>query len=256
MSQGIIQQFGKQAEEYYKSLYHAQGKDLRFVVQLAEPRREHVVLDLATGAGHTAFAVAEHAGRVLASDITPKMLDQARSAAESRNIDNVELMLIDAHSIPLFDDSLDLVTCRAAPHHFRDIDLAVKEAFRVVKPGGCLVIVDGSAPEDPALHEFLDYLETIRDPSHNRRYSLSQWQVSLQSSGFTVEHAHTEKDIYVFDDWMKVAGVDDDLRKKVEEVIVNATPEQYDHFNFKIENNRVLSMRNDRAVIKGRKPDR
>ncbi len=256
MSQSSIQQFGKRAEEYYKSLYHAQGKDLRFVVELAEPRSEHVVLDLATGAGHTAFAVAEYAGRVLASDVTPQMLEQARSAIQAKNIDNVELMLIDAHSTPFLDDSLDIVTCRAAPHHFRDIDLAVQEAFRVVKPGACLVIVDGSAPEDPALHEFLDYLERLRDPSHNRRYSLSQWQASFQSAGFTVEHAHTENDIYIFDDWMKVAGVDDDLRKKVEEAIINATPEQYDHFNFEIRNNRVVSMRNDRAVIKGRKPTR
>ncbi|MEE9198439.1 MAG: hypothetical protein V3U26_01440, partial [Dehalococcoidia bacterium] len=68
------------------------------------------------------------------------------------------------------------------------------------------------------------------------------------------EHCRMEDDVYEFDWWMKVAGVAPGVRKKLERMIVNATSEQHDYFRFEIRRGRVVSLRNDRAVIMGRKP--
>ena len=254
MSRSVIEQFGKQAEEYFKSTYHSRGKDLQTLVEFAQPGCVGIALDLATGAGHTAFAVAKEAGRVFATDITPRMLDRARAAALDQNVTNVEFALCDAEAIPFSEASFDLVTCRAAPHHFHHVDQAVQEAFRVVKPGGCVVIIDGAAPEDPDLHQFLDYIEKVRDPTHNRRLSLSEWRSLFRSTGFVVEHCGIQDDVYDFDWWMNVAGVKEQVREQLEDAIINATPEQHAYFRFEIRDGRVMSLRNDRAVIKGRKP--
>ncbi|MFQ5934382.1 MAG: class I SAM-dependent methyltransferase, partial [Dehalococcoidia bacterium] len=245
MTNGVIEQFGKQAEEYHQSLYHARGKDLEEIVRLAAPGREEVALDLATGAGHAAFAVAQRAGQVIASDITYPMLGRAQKTAQERHITNVEFLLCDAQEIPFSDSSLDLVTCRAAPHHFKHVDRAVGEAFRVVKPGGRVVMVDGAAPEDSELRQFLYRLEKLRDPTHNRRYSLSEWSGMFRSAGFDLEYCQVEDDIYVFDEWMKVAGVAQEVREKLEDMIIHATPQQHSYFRFEIQGNRVVSARNE-----------
>ncbi|MFQ5873563.1 MAG: hypothetical protein ACE5JL_07155 [Dehalococcoidia bacterium] len=76
----------------------------------------------------------------------------------------------------------------------------------------------------------------------------------FRSAGFALEHCQTEDDIYVFDDWMKVAGVVREVREELENRIINATPRQHSYFRFEIQDGKVISLRNDRAVIKGRKP--
>ena len=70
--------------------------------------------------------------------------------------------------------SLDLITCRAAAHHFRDFAAALDEARRALRPGGSLVMADSIAPEDDAVAEWMNDIELRRDFSHikNRKISV------------------------------------------------------------------------------------
>src|SRR5947207_15451478 len=79
MSKTLVQeQFGATAKHYLTSKPHALGKSLDRLVELAAPKPDWRVLDVATGAGHTAYAFAPHVARVWATDITDEMLSLVR----------------------------------------------------------------------------------------------------------------------------------------------------------------------------------
>ncbi|GCE30558.1 hypothetical protein KDA_60420 [Dictyobacter alpinus] len=77
----IQQRFGVAASDYVGSSVHSQGPDLDWLVQAAELKGSEVVVDLATGAGHAAFALAPHAHEVIAIDFTVPMLEAAQKSA-------------------------------------------------------------------------------------------------------------------------------------------------------------------------------
>ena len=146
MAGSLVQQkFGAAAADYATSTVHAKGESLARLVELVGPQRHWRVLDVATGAGHTALALAPHVARVVASDITDEMLAEAAMLAAQRGLANVETVHADAAALPFADQSFDLVTCRLAAHHFPDPAAFIAESWRVLKPGGIFALVDNSA---------------------------------------------------------------------------------------------------------------
>jgi ubiquinone/menaquinone biosynthesis C-methylase UbiE len=126
---------------------HAKGASLQRLVELTEPKPHWRVLDVATGAGHTALAFAPHVAKVTATDITEEMLREARKLAASRGLTNVRTLYAKAEDLPFPDASFDLVVCRLAAHHFDDMKGFAAEACRVLMPGGTIGIVDTIAPD-------------------------------------------------------------------------------------------------------------
>jgi len=179
--------FSRRAAFYADSAAHKDPAVLDRVVELARPRPGHLVLDVATGAGHTAFALAPHVRWVVATDITHEMLAEGRALKRQAGFDNVEFRLADAHDLPFPDAMFDLVTCRRAAHHFTDIAKALREMKRVLKSGGRLVIDDRSVPEDDAVDAVMNRLDRLHDRSHVRQYRPSEWERTLKESGFEVE---------------------------------------------------------------------
>jgi SAM-dependent methyltransferase len=160
------------------------------VVEVATLTGTERVLDVATGAGHTAFALAPYAAEVVALDITKEMLAVAQKSAAERHLDNIRFLEGDAQQLPCADASFDVVSCRHAPHHFPDVQRAVQEWARVLKPGGKLVLVDSISPEEPEAEALLHEIEILRDPSHVRNLRLSEWVACLNEAGFIVISTH------------------------------------------------------------------
>ncbi|MSQ22270.1 MAG: class I SAM-dependent methyltransferase [Dehalococcoidia bacterium] len=131
-------QFGRQAAFYAESVTFRHGESLDAVAEFAALGRYARVVDLGTGPGFTAFIMAPYSQHVLATDIAPGMLVQARRLMAGRRLDNVGLMLAEAESLPFTPDSLDAVTSRQAAHHFHALPRAVAEVWRVLKPGAPL----------------------------------------------------------------------------------------------------------------------
>lgn len=184
--QQVQNNFGAVAANYVTSQVHASGQDLAWIVEaLALTGTEHV-LDVATGAGHTAFALAPHVAEVVALDITREMLATAQHVATERHLHNVRFLEGNAEALPCADASFDVVTCRQAPHHFPHVQQAVREWARVLKPGGKLALVDSIGPEEADIDELLHEIETLRDPSHVRNHRFSEWLAFLSEAGFTV----------------------------------------------------------------------
>ena len=184
------QQFGENAAAYFTSEVHAKGASLDRLVQFVEPQAEWELLDVATRAGHTAFAFAPFVAQVTASDITPEMLTQAEKLARERGLSNVVFETADAGGLPYPEASFDLVTCRIAPHHFPDIVQFVREAARVLRPGGVLAVVDNIVPPGP-VGDYVNAFEKLRDPSHGRCWSQEAWIEAITNAGLKVNNKET-----------------------------------------------------------------
>ena len=184
-------QFGRQARHYAASPEFAQGLSLEAIVRLAAPRATDECLDVATGAGHVALALAPHARSVVAADITPEMLAEAEALAAGRGIANVTTCLAPAERLPFPDASFDIVTARTAPHHFADVPAFVAEAARVLRPGGRFVVVDNLAPPDPEADRFLNEIERLRDASHVRSYNEAEWRAFLLDAGLALTYVES-----------------------------------------------------------------
>ncbi len=217
--------FGAHAEGYVTSAAHVAGADLERLVALAAPRPADVALDVSTGGGHVALALAPHVARVVASDLTPRMLAAAREFITSRGAANVEFVVADAERLPFLDATFDLVTVRIAPHHYADVARAAREMARALRPGGRLVVVDNVAPEDAELDGLLNDWERRRDPSHVRAYTVAEWRAFLADAGLRLTHEEVGRKRIAFGPWVERMGMPDDARAALEADML-AAPER------------------------------
>jgi SAM-dependent methyltransferase len=110
------------------------------------------------------------------------MLQQTRQLAEEHGaiVETVEAF---AESIPLPSATFDLVVSRLAAHHFKDVQGAVWEMFRLARPGGHIAVIDIEGDEDPAVDAFNHEVEMLHDPTHVRSYTSTQWQEIFRATG-------------------------------------------------------------------------
>lgn len=182
--------FGAVAAAYVTSKVHASGADLDWLVDVAGLTGRERVLDVATGGGHSAFALAPSAREVVALDLTRPMLEVAEQEAIARGLHNIRFLEGDAHALPCADADFDLVSCRHAAHHFPDVQQAAREWARVLKPAGRVLLVDSTSPDDEAAEAVLHDIEVLRDPSHVRNHRITAWQAVLAHAGLHVATAH------------------------------------------------------------------
>jgi ubiquinone/menaquinone biosynthesis C-methylase UbiE len=214
----VQSQFGANASNYSTSAVHAKGASLQRLVDLVAPKATWSALDIATGAGHTAFKIAPHVRDVIASDLTPEMLVEAAKLARERGLVNVSTAAADAEQLPFEDTRFDLVTCRIAPHHFPDIPAFVAEVARVLKLGGTFALVDNVTPDAETTPGFApgeldeagtiyNSFEKIRDPSHGRAWSTLEWRDVVARSGLTITHVEHCAKVMDFDTWCTTMAV-------------------------------------------------
>ena len=133
--------------EGYNKLSWAQDHSLgSHNVQTMSLGGDEIVLDAGTGTQIVTKRVLPFvpSGHVLAMDASPDMV----AAGMNGHSQNVETFLGDVHSIPLHDCSVDRIIMRMVAHHLQDIELAINECKRVLKPGGLLVICEYVLPNE------------------------------------------------------------------------------------------------------------
>jgi ubiquinone/menaquinone biosynthesis C-methylase UbiE len=223
----VRRQFAPVAGNYATSHFHAGHQHLEELVELARPRPDDIVLDVATGTGNAALALAPHVAWVIGLDLTPEMLERAAAEADSCAIRNVTWVVGDAGALPFLAGSFDLYVVRAAPHHFADLTLALREAARVLRPGGRAAFIDCSPP--PAARELLHEIEHRRDPTHVRSYTLDEWTAGLEQAGLVVEEATRRELPWRFANWMGTMDIPDEQARALERMIEEASGEAREH---------------------------
>jgi ubiquinone/menaquinone biosynthesis C-methylase UbiE len=201
MPKSLVQeQFGATAQHYLTSKPHAEGKSLDRLIELVRPQADWRALDVATGAGHTAYAFAPHVARLWATDITDEMLDLVREQAAKRKLANIRVAYGKAEALPFEDETFDLVTCRIAPHHFESIAAFLDETRRVLKRDGTFALVDNVVPPG-SVGDYPNAFERLRDPSHIRAWSMEEWRDALSRHRFAIVHAEQLAKTMEFTSW-------------------------------------------------------
>lgn len=184
--QHVEHQFGDRAEAYLASAVHAGGQDLQQLAERLSQAPAARLLDLGCGAGHASFVAAQHVSEVVAYDLSERMLEVVKQTSAERGYDRLSTRQGYAEQLPFADGEFDVVISRYSAHHWHDVGSALREARRVLKPGGSVIIMDVCAPGSPPLDIWLQTIEALRDTSHVRNYGPGEWLTLLTEAGLRI----------------------------------------------------------------------
>lgn len=243
-------QFGTHARAYAESPGHAHGPDLRLLIDMVRPRLTDTVLDVATGAGHTAVAIAPSVRSVTAIDLAPEMVEQANALAVSRTLGHIRAEVMDVEAMRFASSSFDLVTCRIAPHHFPDIDRALNEIARVLVAGGRFGLEDNLAPADAELDACINHVERLLDPTHVRSYTEGEWRRLLERAGFVIVELQHYRKTHSVAERIARSGCDAKRAAQVDEALRGAPQAAREHFELRADNTgRVVEFTDDKVLV-------
>jgi ubiquinone/menaquinone biosynthesis C-methylase UbiE len=192
--------FGEHAREYARSTSHSRGADLALLVEALGPKSTDIVLDVATGTGFTAIAIAPRVKHVTGIDSTEEMLVEARRLASIQGVTNIRFETGNALDLKFPEKFFDIVTTGRAAHHFQDVPRFLSEARRVLRTGGRLGVVDVSPPDGS--EAFSNCIEKLRDSSHIQAFTPSKWESMVSAAGFNVQFTKVLAEPVTLEGWL------------------------------------------------------
>jgi ubiquinone/menaquinone biosynthesis C-methylase UbiE len=173
------------------------------------PRGDERALDVGTGAGALALALAPHVREVVGVDVVPELLELARERAPG----NATFLEGDATGLDVPAASFDLAGTVRTLHHIARPELVVAELTRVTRPGGHVLVVDQLAPTDPLAAVDLDRFERARDPSHTRLLPDADMRGLFDANGLVLLREETHLEDRDLDAYLDLAVCEGEARE-------------------------------------------
>ena len=216
----VRRQFGMQAARFEEYLSYLDDQDIvGWISSHLELQPHFSVLDVATGTGLLARALAPHVHRVVGLDATPEMLHAGRRQAQADVLRNVVFEEGDAEHLPYPNDSFDLVTNRIAMHHFQHPLGPAQEMARVCRPGGHVATIDITSSDDAEIAAAHNRLERLRDPSHTRAMHVEELGQMPEATGLdTIRTNGADVEVHV-ERWMDLTDTGPDARVAIRQAM-------------------------------------
>jgi ubiquinone/menaquinone biosynthesis C-methylase UbiE len=176
------------------------------------PGGDERALDVGTGAGALALALAPLVREVVGLDPVPELLELARARA----LPNTEFVEGDGTALPFPDGNFDLVGTHRTLHHVAHPDRVLAEMVRVTRPGGHVLVVDQLAPDDPEAAAVLHDFETERDRSHTRLLSDGELRELFAANGLELLRERREEERRELAAYLDLAGSEGESRARAE----------------------------------------
>lgn len=187
----IVSQFTKMADAFATAPHILDEAALKLMLRSTHAGADDNALDVACGAGVVACHFARVVRHATGIDITPAMVEKARSRQAALGLENVAWFVGSAEKLPFRDQEFSIVTTRYSLHHLEVPQQTLREMVRVCKPGGTISVVDICVSEDADKAARFNDLERLHDPTHVRAMSLTEHLRNLREVGLpapTVAH--------------------------------------------------------------------
>ncbi len=174
-------------------------------------RGDERALDVGSGLGALANALAPRVREVVSVDTDETVVERARATAPA----NVEVLLGDGEHLPFDAFEFDLTGSLRTLHHTPRPELLVAELVRVTKPGGTILVVDQVAPVDPLAAFELNRFERARDASTTRVLAEGDLRALFDANGLVLRREETVSESRDLDAYLDLAGCAGDERERV-----------------------------------------
>jgi SAM-dependent methyltransferase len=214
----LVDEFTRQARSFNDTPAMSSAQTLTSLIDLLPLAADQRWLDVACGPGLVTRALAPRVGSVLGVDVTPAMIELARSEAASASLGNVEFRLGDVGKLDLPNDSFDGAICRFSFHHIPAAGRVLAEMARVVRPGGSVVVSDHVSDPETDLAAWHEEIERLRDPSHWDCLTVGRRRHLGERLGLELTEERFQPIELDYDDWVRRGSTGEANRALIEAV--------------------------------------
>lgn len=201
----VREEFTRQADAYARAAVITDEDRLARLVTAIAPGRDDRAIEIATGPGYVAMALATKCREVIGVDLTEAPLRIAERTRKSRGLSNLSFRTADAEQLPFADGEFKVAVCRFAFHHFEHPEQVLAQMCRVCGPSAIIAIEDLYASEFQARASYYNHFERLRDHSHTRALAPTELIAMLSQAGIELQRLYTDELVVEMESWLQGA---------------------------------------------------